>query len=81
VFQKENEILLRKVGKKRARFSFYDRLFFVVLNRAADSNTWRAHQGIQQQIPKPGEAERTADHIRKSAVLGGLHHHYFRQAA
>ena len=33
---KENEILLRKVGKKRVRFSFYDRLFFVVLNRGAD---------------------------------------------
>jgi hypothetical protein len=36
VLQKENEILLRKVGKKRVHFSFYDRFFFVVLNRAAD---------------------------------------------
>ena len=36
VLQKKNEILLRKVGKKRVHFSFYDRLFFVVLNRAAD---------------------------------------------
>ena len=44
-------------------------------------NTQRPHQGIQQQIPKPGEADRTAGPIRKSAVLGGLHHHYFRQAA
>ena len=44
-------------------------------------NTQRPHQGIQQQIPKPGSAVRTAGPIRKSAVLGGLHHHYFRQAA
>jgi hypothetical protein len=36
VLRKENEILLRRAGKKRARFSFYDRFFFVVLNRAAD---------------------------------------------
>ena len=36
VLQKEIEILLRKVGKKRVHFSFYDRFFFVVLNRAAD---------------------------------------------
>jgi len=36
VLKKENEILLRKVGKKRVRFSFYDRFFFVILNRAAE---------------------------------------------
>jgi hypothetical protein len=36
VLRKENEILLRKVAKKRVRFSFYDRFFFVALNRAAD---------------------------------------------
>ena len=44
-------------------------------------NTQRPHQGIRQQIPKPGETERTGGPIRVSAVLGGLHHHYFRQAA
>ena len=44
-------------------------------------NTQRPHQGIHQQIPKPGEADRTSGPIRKSAVLGGLHHHYYRQAA
>jgi hypothetical protein len=44
-------------------------------------NTQRPHQGIRQQIPKPGEAERTRGPIRKSAVLGGLHHHHLRQAA
>jgi putative transposase len=44
-------------------------------------NTQRPHQGIRQQIPKPGEAQRTARPICKTPVLGGLHHHYFRQAA
>ena len=38
-------------------------------------------RGIQQQIPKPSETERTKGPFRKSAVLGGLHHHYFRRAA
>ena len=122
VLWKENEILSRKVGKKRVHFSFYDRFFFVVLNRAADIknrltlvkpdtvlawqrtlirrfwtfrsqiqrileeyidfyNTQRPHQGSQQQIPKPGEAQRMAGPICKSPGLGELHHHYFRQAA
>ena len=44
-------------------------------------NTQRPHQGIRQQVPKPGEAQRTAGPICKTPVLGGLHHHYFRQAA
>jgi putative transposase len=44
-------------------------------------NGQRPHQGIQQQIPKACEAEATVGPIRKSTVLGGLHHHYFRQAA
>jgi transposase InsO family protein len=44
-------------------------------------NSQRPHQGIQQQIPKPGEPERMRGPVRKSAVLGGLHHHYYRQAA
>ena len=44
-------------------------------------NTQRPHQGINQQISKPGEAQRTAGPICKTPVLGGLHHHYFRQAA
>jgi hypothetical protein len=180
--KKENEILLRKMGKKKVHFGFYDRLFLVVLNKASDIkrqltlvkpetilcwqrillkrswalehrpaprgrkpvdaevkdltlsmtndnllwavdapntnsimerffrtvrrealdkclltgknqierildeyvafyNSQRPHQGIQQQIPRPGESERTDGAVRKSAVLGGLHHHYFRQAA
>ena len=44
-------------------------------------NTQRPHQGILQQIPKPGEPQRTAGPICKTPVLGGLHHHYSRQAA
>jgi transposase InsO family protein len=44
-------------------------------------NSQRPHQGIQQQIPKPGRLERRCGAVCRSAVLGGLHHHYFRQAA
>lgn len=39
------------------------------------------HRGIQQQIPKPGEPDKTGGVVRESAVLGGLHHHCCRQAA
>ena len=34
LLKKENEILARKMGKKRVHFNIYDKLFFVVLNRA-----------------------------------------------
>jgi len=44
-------------------------------------NSQRPHQGIQQQIPKPVEPEGMTGPVRKIALLGGLHHHYFRQAA
>jgi transposase InsO family protein len=44
-------------------------------------NSQRPHQGIQQQIPKPGKLERRCDAVCRSAVLGGLHHHYYRLAA
>ena len=36
LLKKENEILARKRGKKRVHFDFYDKLFLVVLQRAAD---------------------------------------------
>jgi hypothetical protein len=36
LLKKENEILPRKMGKKKVHFGFYDKLFLVVLNRAAD---------------------------------------------
>ena len=44
-------------------------------------NNQRPHQGIQQQIPKPSEQPKTVGAVRKSAVLGGLHNHYYRVAA
>ncbi len=43
-------------------------------------NRQRPHQGLQQQIPNPGEPEKTGGAVCRSAVLGGLHHHYYRQA-
>jgi hypothetical protein len=36
LLKKENHILLRRVGKKRVHFNIYDKLYFVVLNRADD---------------------------------------------
>jgi hypothetical protein len=36
LLKKENEILARKMGKKRVHFDFHDKLFLVVLHRAAD---------------------------------------------
>jgi len=40
LLEKENEILLRRVGKQRVHFNIYDKLFFIVLNRAADIKHW-----------------------------------------
>ncbi len=51
LLKKENDILLRRVGKQGVHFNIYDKLFF---------NFQRPHQGIQQQIPKPGEPGKTA---------------------
>jgi len=36
LLKKENEILTRKMGKKRVHFDIHDKLFLVVLHRAAD---------------------------------------------
>ena len=36
LLKKENEILVRRLGKKRVHFDFYDKLFLVALHRAAD---------------------------------------------
>jgi putative transposase len=44
-------------------------------------NSQRPHQGIQQQIPNSGEPEKTGGAVCRDAILGGLHHHYYRQAA
>jgi hypothetical protein len=53
----------------------------ILEERLAFYKSQRPHQGIQQQIRRLGESERTECAVHKSAVLGGLHHHYFRQAA
>jgi len=133
LLKKENEILARKMGKKRVHFDFYDKLFLVVLidflaynlvsiktgveapnmnsimerffrtvrREALDNflligrsqierileeyvtfyNSQRPHQGLQQQIPNPGEPEKIIGAVCRNVVLGGLHHHYYRQAA
>ena len=44
-------------------------------------NNQRPHQGIQQEIPKAGEPEKAGGAVCMSPILGGLHHHYYRQAA
>ena len=44
-------------------------------------NSQRPHQELKQGIPRPGEPEKTRGAVLKSAVRGGLHHHYFRHAA
>jgi transposase InsO family protein len=44
-------------------------------------NSQRPQQGIEQQIPKLGRAEKTRGAVCRGAVLGGLHHHYYRQTA
>jgi hypothetical protein len=36
LLKKENEILARKMGKKRVHFDFFDKAFLVILHRAAD---------------------------------------------
>jgi len=43
-------------------------------------NDLRPHQGIDQQVPKGYSPQEKGD-IRKKNILGGLHHHYFRDAA
>ncbi len=43
-------------------------------------NTQRPHQGIGQSIPN-GYIPQTKGKIRASPVLGGVHHHYYREAA
>jgi hypothetical protein len=44
-------------------------------------NSQLPHQGIQQQIPTPGELEKECGAVCRRAVLSGLHHHYYRRPA
>jgi putative transposase len=43
-------------------------------------NTLRPHQGIGQAIPR-GYVQQKDGRIRAKPILGGLHHHYFREVA
>jgi hypothetical protein len=43
-------------------------------------NHQRPHQGIENVIPDPG-VQGSGGAIRKAPVLGGLWHHYYRDAA
>jgi putative transposase len=43
-------------------------------------NTQRTHLGIGKDSPVPREVQAEGE-IRKTPVVGGLHHHYFRRAA
>ena len=44
-------------------------------------NSQRPHQGLKQQIPNPVESHKMRGPVCRSAILGGLHHHYYRRAA
>jgi hypothetical protein len=44
-------------------------------------NGQRPHQGFQLQIPRPPEPGIMSGATHKSTVLGGLHYHYYKQAA
>jgi hypothetical protein len=40
LLKEENDILLRRLGKRNLQFEVYDKLFLVVLNGAADIKHW-----------------------------------------
>jgi len=40
LLKKENEILLKKMGKKKVHFGFYDKLFLVVHTSSGSVNEW-----------------------------------------
>ena len=44
-------------------------------------NTARPHQGLEQQIPVPKIGHEHAGSVRSRAVLGGIIHDYYRDAA
>ena len=43
-------------------------------------NFMRTHQGINYGIPKGLDPQKNGK-IRKLPILGGIHHHYYREAA
>ena len=74
---------------RSAREECLDKL--LIINRAhlrrvmreymAFFNTARPHQGLEQQIPIPKTPYETTGPVRCRAVLGGIIHDYYRDAA
>ena len=81
-----NSIAERFVGSARREALDY----FLILNKKQLKNilteyidyynSFRPHQGIDQQIPD-GNSFRKDGIIKKKSILGGLHSHCFRHAA
>jgi hypothetical protein len=54
----------------------------LILENVAYYNESRTHLGLEKECPVPRSVEPPGiGPIRKSPVLGGLHHRYFREAA
>jgi hypothetical protein len=54
----------------------------VLAEYVAYYNESRTHLGLEKECPVPRAVEPPeSGPIRKSEVLGGLHHRYFREAA
>jgi putative transposase len=54
----------------------------VLTEYAAYYNESRTHLGLEKECPVPRAVEPPESGlIRKSPILGGLHHRYFREAA
>jgi hypothetical protein len=44
-------------------------------------NGQRPHMGIGGKIPRPQSPPQASGAVKKTPVLGGLHHHYYRAAS
>ena len=81
-----NSIAERFVGSVRREALDYFLLFNekqirnILKDYISYYNNFRPHQGIDQQVPK-GYLPHEKGIIRSEPILGGLHHHYFREAA
>lgn len=81
-----NSIAERFVGSLRREALDYFLIFSEkqILNILSEYisyyNSLRPHQGINQDVPQGYEPQKNGV-IKAKSVLGGLHHHYFREAA
>ncbi len=81
-----NSIAERFVGSaRREALDFFlifgeKQLLYILNQYIAYYNSLRPHQGINQEIPK-GYEPRKEGNINSKSILGGLHHHYYRDAA